>query len=220
VAKPLGVSGFSIGMMIRTRNRSGMMKLSTWILVVLALGLGGVVYYLEGQDTSAPGESATARPIFTFQENQVQDLTIKTQQQTLRFVKVGQDRQAASTWRMQFPVPAPANDASVAYLLNLLATAKSDRTLTPPANQRQEFGLDQPQATVTVKLNNQETHQLVLGKPDFNYSFLYAQVDPPDKTPENLEVLLVPTAFEDAVKRPLSEWRGDQPQGPPAIDPN
>jgi len=201
-----------------------MMKLSTWILLVLALGLGGAVYYLERRDTSTPGESATARPVFTFKEDQVQDLTVKTQQQTLRFVraKTGptERQKAASTWWLQSPVSAPANDASVAYLLNLLATAKSDRALTPPASQRQEFGLDQPQATVTVRLNNQQTHQLVLGKPDFSYSTLYAQADPPSQTSEELEVLLVPTAFEDAVKRPLTEWRGDQPPGPPAIDPN
>ncbi len=95
------------------------MKLSTWILIVLALGLGGTVYYLERRNTSAPGESVTARPVFTFKEDQVQDLTVKTQQQTLRFVRAktgpAQGEKATSIWRMQSPVQAPANDASEAY---------------------------------------------------------------------------------------------------------
>jgi hypothetical protein len=106
----------------------------------------------------------------------------------------------------------PASDASVTFLLNLLTTGKSDRTLvmTDPGKQRQEYGLEQPVATVEVKLNNQQSHRLILGKPDFNGTFLYAQADPPADQSEAIEVLLVSPDFQNAVNRPLSEWKSSE----------
>lgn len=190
-------------------------KLSTLILVGIALALGGGVYFWERQGGPTQSEKTAAQPIFTFQEDQVQAFTIKTRQQTLSFVRTGD--KAKTAWLMKAPTQATASDASVAYLLNLLATARSDRSLTVPASQRRDFGLAQPLATVDVKLNNQEMHQLVLGHPNFNQSSLYAQVDPP-ATSESLKVLLVPTAFEDAVNRPLAEWKSNGRR--PSTDPN
>ncbi|MBW4494029.1 MAG: DUF4340 domain-containing protein [Oscillatoria princeps RMCB-10] len=112
----------------------------------------------------------------------------------------------------------PASDAPVAFLLNLLTTGKSDRTLvmTDPAKQRKEYGLDEPVATVEVKLKNQQSHRLILGKPDFNGTFLYAQSDPPPDKSENIEVLLVSPDFQNAVNRPLSEWKSSQKDSKPS----
>ncbi|MCT7952832.1 DUF4340 domain-containing protein [Ancylothrix sp. C2] len=106
----------------------------------------------------------------------------------------------------------PASDASVAYLLNLVASAKFDRkiTMSEPQKQRQEYGLDAPLATVEVRLKNQQSHRLVLGKPDFNKSFLYAQVDPPANVSKALDVVLVPADFQNAVDRPVSEWKKEE----------
>lgn len=191
-------------------------KSSTLILLVLALGLGGAVYLWERQGSSQLGQAG--QPIFGFKEDQVQALTIKTPQQTLSFSRTKIPQDQGHRWLLKAPTPVPASDASIAYLLNLLVTTKSDRTLTALSSQRREFGLDQPLATVEVKLQNQETHQLVLGGPDFNRSVLYAQADPP-KTTQDLKVLLVPTAFENAVNRPLSEWRSDGSETAP-LDPD
>jgi len=52
---------------------------------------------------------------------------------------------------MKAPSQTPASDASVSYLMNLLAKGKSDRIQVPVA-QLQEYGLDQPQATIEVTL--------------------------------------------------------------------
>lgn len=178
------------------------LKFSTLILLFIALGLGGFVYFFEVR--GAPQREAAQaenQQLFDFTEDQVQAFTVKTRQQVLFF-----QRSNNRTWQMQSPIQAPANDASVAYLLNLLATGTSDRTLTASASQRSEFGLDQPLAIIDVKLNNNQTHQLVLGKANFNRSFLYAQADP-SRASQELQVLLVSTNFENAVNRPLSEWQ-------------
>jgi hypothetical protein len=128
--------------------------------------------------------------------------------------------EAPSTANVLTSSPAPvanndkilASDASVAYLLNLVTSAKFDRkiTMNEPQKQRQEYGLDAPLATVEVRLKNQQSHRLVLGKPDFNKSFLYAQVDPPGDVSKALDVVLVPADFENAVDRPVSEWKKEE----------
>ncbi|MEW5860905.1 MAG: DUF4340 domain-containing protein [Cyanobacteriota bacterium] len=190
------------------------LKRTTWILILLALSLGGFVYFYEIKGApQREAAQAKQKEIFSFEKDQIQALTVKSQEQTLKFERVTQeavDKPSISQWQMKAPSDAPASDPSVSYLLDLLVDGKSDRTLSIFANQLQEYGLDKPQATVEVRLNNQQTHQIILGKPNFNSSFLYAQVDPPAQTPQQLEVLLVPIDFEYGVKRPLSEWKAKE----------
>ncbi len=102
-----------------------------------------------------------------------------------------------------------ANEAYVSYLLNLLAKSKGDRIIADP---RIEDGLDNPLATVEVKLNNKQTHQLILGNSNFNNTSLYALTDPPQQLEEPLKLVLVPTDFKYAVDRPLSEWQQEEQQ--------
>lgn len=176
---------------------------TTLILILLALGLGSFVYFYEVRGAPTRQEAKVKeQQIFSFEEEQVQSLAVKTKEQTLEFERGSQ----GIKWQLA-PNKTPASDASVSYLMNLLVKGKSDRAIQVPVAQLQEYGLDQPQATIEVKLKNQTTHQLILGKPDFNRNFLYAQADPVKPT-GNVNVLLVSTDFENAVNRPLAEWKG------------
>jgi hypothetical protein len=182
---------------------------TTLILLLLALGLGGFVYFYEIQGaTQRQSAKAREQQIFSFEEDQVQSFTVKTKERTLEFERGNQSGQPK--WLMKAPSQIPASDASVSYLMNLLVKGKSDRAIQVPATQLQEYGLEQPQATIEVKLKNQTTHQLILGKPDFNRNFLYAQADPAAKPAGNVDVLLVSTDFENAVNRQLSEWKSQE----------
>jgi hypothetical protein len=216
------------------------------ILLAIALLLGAFVYLYEVQG-KPQRETAKARTeqLFTFKEEDVRSLTLTTPTQTLMFAKTPAARlpaskaeqpakaptaspQAASpqatptdalTWAMTAPDQAVANDASVAYLLNLLATGKRQQTLTVPAAKQAEFGLDKPIAIAEVNLANQQSHRLVLGKPNFNRSALYAQADPPAQTKTDLTVVLVSTDFENAVNRPLADWKVKEPAAQPSPTP-
>lgn len=106
-----------------------------------------------------------------------------------------------------FPRETVANEAYVAYLLDLLAKAKGDRI---PADPRLEDGLNQPLATIEVKLNNQQTHKLILGNANYNNTSLYALADPPEQITQSPQIVLVSPDFKNAIDRPLSEW--EQPQ--------
>ncbi|WP_427158127.1 DUF4340 domain-containing protein [Aliinostoc sp. HNIBRCY26] len=188
---------------------------TTLILVVLALGLGGFVYFYEIQGATQRQEAKeNQQKIFSFAEDDVQALTVKTAKLTLNLER---NTQPNPKWLLKSPVSEPANDAIVSYLMDLLVKGKSDRTVPTPPNQLGEFGLDKPQATIDIKLKNQKNHQIILGKSNFNRSFIYAQVDPTTPNNGNINVLLVSTDFENAVNRELSEWK--QPQTPVQLQP-
>jgi hypothetical protein len=178
---------------------------TTWILIVAALLVGGFVYFYEIQGApKREAAKATKQPIFTFAEDQIQSLTIETERETLEIEQVGEE---PVSWEIEAPETAPASSAAVAYLTNLLAEGESDRTLTVAADDLEEYGLDDPLATVEVQLQDGETHRIILGSPGFDRTFLYAQIDPPEQTPEQVDVQLVPIEFENAVNRPLEEWK-------------
>lgn len=192
---------------------------STLILLLLALGLGGFVYFYEIRGATQKQEAAVqAKQIFSFTEEQVAALTVKTQNQTLKFERV--DKSGQSSWQMKIPSNTPASGGAIAYLLDLLAKGKSDRTLSVSSPQLAEYGLNRPQANIEVKLQNNQTHRLVLGNPNFDRSFLYAQADPPAQNTGNVDVLLVSPDFGNAVNRQLSEWKSQNDNKPSTPSPN
>ncbi|MFN6497850.1 MAG: DUF4340 domain-containing protein [Nostoc sp. DedQUE01] len=179
---------------------------TTLILVLLALGLGSFVYFYEIKDATQRAEiKEQKQQIFSFGEDDVQALTIKTKKLTLNLERSNQSNN--SKWLIKSPISEPANDAIVSYLMDLLVKGKSDRTLPTPVNQLGEFALDRPQTTINITLKNKQSHQLILGKYNFNGRFLYAQTDPATKPDSNVNVLLVSIDFENAVNRELSEWK-------------
>jgi hypothetical protein len=182
---------------------------TTWVLLIVALFLGGFVYFYEIVGTPQREAAKEAeKQLFSFEEDEIQRVNIYIQEESRKFERVSEPEPG---WRMTEPKDVPASDPSVAFLLNLLVEGKSDRIIPNVAPENlKEYGLDKPQAMVTVRLNNDETHEILLGKPDFNNSFLYAQIDPFSDKSQQSNVFLVPMDFEYAVNRPLSEW--EQPQ--------
>jgi len=194
----------------------------TLVLLLLALILGGVVYFTQGQGaiqgkgtaqaTLSPG---AAQPILTFPAQQVQQVSLKTQLHTLVFEK---DHQGI--WLMKEPEQVTADGASVNYLLGLMLGKASDRPITVTQNQKDEFGLNQPMADIQIRLANQTTHRLVIGGYNFNRSSLYAEVDPPAAPTNDLTLLLVSQEFDTAVNRSLAEWKAALPSPSPSPSPS
>lgn len=175
---------------------------TTFILILLALGLGSFVYFYEIKEKNQQTQiKAQKQKIFSFSANDVQSLTIKIKDTTLQLEK--RNISEKPQWEIKSPILALANDAIVSYLMNLLTDSKIERIISILPTELPEFGLDKPLATIDVKLKNQESHQLILGKADFNNQFLYAQTDPN----QNLNLLLVSKDFFNAVNRDISEWK-------------
>ncbi|MFN6527307.1 DUF4340 domain-containing protein [Nostoc sp. ChiSLP03a] len=180
---------------------------TTLILILLALGLGGFVYFHEIRGATVREEiKEQKQKIFSFGEDDVQSLTVKTKKLTLNLER-NPESSSKPKWLIKSPISGPANDAIVSYLMDLLVKGNSERTLSTPAKQLGEFALDPPQATINITLKNRQSHQLILGKSNFNGRLLYAQADPTAKSDGNINMLLVSTDFANAVNRELSEWK-------------
>lgn len=194
-------------------------KRSTFFLVLAALLVGGVtvVAVQTQQPASEQTEKTEQQNLFSFQDGQVQSLTLKNQSDAYKF-----ERDSQKKWQMLEPEKTPASDAAITFLLTQMTTGKSDRSITVAAGDRSEFGFDNPLATVELTLDNKETHKLVLGGYDFNHSFIYALVDPPADEKADWTVLLVSPNFENAVTRPREEWKqsADQVSPSPSTSPS
>ena len=186
------------------------LQLKTIVLVLLALGLGSFVYIHETRILpQREAAKSQAKKIFNFTKDDVQAFSIQTQTETLKFERLPPkdgNQQPLLQWQMKSPKDVQANDASISFLLSLLANSQQERSFLASPEKLSEYGLDKPLATVEITLKDSKTHQLILGKPDFNRSFLYAQINPATPKPPQIEVLLVPIDFEYSVKRSLSEW--------------
>lgn len=183
------------------------MKLKSSTVVMLAIALlSAIGIYAwdqsrSGQPQTTEAQKAT-KPLFALKEADVTQLTIESKGQTLKLEKT------AKGWQLLAPKAGAADEGTVTFLLNLLATSTSERTLQVEPAQLKEFGLDKPTATLLLKLKDQKTHQVILGAQTFNQSAVYAQIDPGSASAtKKSEVVLVPTGFLDAVNRPLSEWQ-------------
>jgi hypothetical protein len=175
---------------------------TTLILILLALGLGGFVYLHEIKGKNQQTEiKIQNQKIFAFTADDVQSLTVKIKETTLQLER--RNTSEKPQWEIKSPISALANDAIVSYLMDLLVKGKSERTVLISSAELSEFGLDKPVATIDIKLKNQQSHQLILGKGDFNNQFLYAQAD----SNKNMNLLLVSKDFVNAVNRDISEWK-------------
>lgn len=184
---------------------------TTLVLMLLALGLGAFVYYYEILGATQRSEvSESQKRIFSFAADDIQSLTITKGNDNIILERSG--TQSPPKWLLKAPQTSPASNASVSYLTDLLVKGQINRTISSPISQLNEFGLDQPQATIEIKLKNQQTYKLILGKLDFSKNFLYAQINPSSKL-DKINVLLVSKDFQNAVNRDISEWTqaGDNP---------
>ena len=178
---------------------------TTKILVALALILGGFVFINEF--LLLPKQEAIQakeKQIFDFQEKDIKGVKIETKAQKLELQRT---EDSTKPWQMKQPDDLPASDAAVSFLLNLLANGQSDRSFTVSPNELQEYGLDNPLAKIKIQLENEKSHELILGKPNFDNKLIYARVDTSSTQEQNIEIELVKIDFKYAVERKLEDWK-------------
>jgi hypothetical protein len=185
------------------------LKRGTVMLVGVALLLGAGVLMGELRQSRLPNSTVQEgqEPVFRFVEADVATLTVVRDGETLVFEGDGE-----GNWQMTEPENQVAEPGAVAFLLSRLITDSPLQRVTMAADQRADFGLDQPQGQVTVVLRDGREHTLFLGGPDFSGNANYAIVDPagdwPPASPTgDYEVLVVTRDVANGINRPLEEWK-------------
>jgi hypothetical protein len=191
---------------------------TTLILIFLAIGLAGSVYFYETISTKqSQKEQQKQQQIFSFTKEDIQSLTIKKSDKTIELER--NTRSELPKWLLKSPISAPASDASVSYLTDLLIQGKINRSIPLENSQLNEFGLEPPLATIEIKLKNQKIYQLKLGTLDFSGNFLYAQSISSQQSDAKINILLVSKDFTNAVNREISEWQETSSNSPQPSSP-
>lgn len=185
------------------------LKKSTWLLLFLAFSLGSWVYFYEIKKTEKIDRAiALQQQVFNITEAEIQKITITKAENTLTFVRTeNNDR----PWQMKQPEDVPVNEGTIAFLLDLIATGKSDRSFTVPSSKLARYGLDKSATKISLELSDNSSQEIILGNPNFNDRLVYALVNPPNnpqaKSDSQITVLLVSKNWHYAVERDLSEWK-------------
>jgi Domain of unknown function (DUF4340) len=193
------------------------LKLKTILLVAIALlSVGGIYFWDKNRApaTDSALDKPTGTALFTIKETDITQIEIQSQNGNVTLAR------QPKGWQILMPKSGPADEATVAFLLNLLATGRSERSLSAESSQLQQFGLDKPAATMTLQLKDNKTHQLRLGTQNFDQSSIYASVDAPASS-SKVSIALLPTSFLNATNRPLADWQA-KPKGsaPSTANPN
>jgi Domain of unknown function (DUF4340) len=184
------------------------LKLKTLLLVAIALLTVGGIYFWDknrAPATKSELDKPTGTALFTIKETDITQIEIKAQNGNVTLARQPRG------WQVLAPKPGSADEATVSFLLNLLATGRSERSLSAESSQLQQFGLDKPATTVIFQLKDNKTHQLRLGTQNFDQSSIYALVDAP-ASGSKVSIALLPTSFLNATNRPLSDWQAKPKQ--------
>ena len=183
---------------------------STWFLLFLAISLGGWIYFYEIKlEAEKIALEQQQKQVFNFDIRNIQQIIItlpseiSPEWQSLKLTK----NQESSVWKIEQPQIAPVNRGVLSFLLNLIEQGIIERKLLITPEQLSEYGLERPVATLTIRLNNQETYLISLGQETINPQLIYAQIKPLQKEEEPIEVLLVSKNWHYAVIRELKEWQ-------------
>ncbi|HEY7790971.1 MAG TPA: DUF4340 domain-containing protein, partial [Vicinamibacterales bacterium] len=108
------------------------------------------------------------KALLTFDRDKLDELTIATPKQTLAFTKQG-----AGSWTMDKPLHAAADDLTLENLVGRLQATQMKSIVADDATDLKKYGLDKPQAQVTLAAGSaQTTLQIGAKAPDGN---LYAR---------------------------------------------
>ncbi len=179
----------------------------TLLISAVVLTFGVVVYETQYSDGPRSEDTEGGDRLFTFEETDVEQLTLERNDETLAFAQNLDNPDIEVSWRMVEPEETLAEPAAVAYLLNILTTDPSLQTLTATAEQLVQYGLDDPNATIELVLADETTHTVKIGGTDFSGDNRYVQVDNGEK------VYVVSGGITNGIERPVEEWIATTEEG-------
>ena len=123
---------------------------STVIYLILAVLLVAFYFYETRKEEEKKSAEEESSGLFSVKPDDVTSLVLKSGGQEMRFEK------RSGTWEILHPVRSGVDSFALTRLLNRLTGLKSLRVIGESPKDLSEFGLQQPEATITFRAGGQD----------------------------------------------------------------
>jgi hypothetical protein len=165
-------------------------------LLIVALGLGGYLYFIESERPIADPDAKQA--VFSYDAAKINQVEIKSSGGDVTALR----KDANGTWTIVKPTSAPADRNTISDVVTNLSKLEEQRVVDENAADLKTYGLAEPRVDVTFHVEGEkEPKRILLGEKTPAGSATYA------KLPANNRVFLVDMAVETAVDKPTFDFR-------------
>ena len=169
---------------------------STLLLLVVALGLGGYLYFVESERPVV--DENAKKKVFTYDSTKINQLQIKSSTGEVTALRKG----ANDVWTIVQPTSAPADRNVVSDVVTNLANLEEQRSVDENATDLKAYGLAEPVVDVTFHVEGEkEPKRILLGDKTPANSGTYA------KLPSSNRVFLVGSTVETAADKSTFDLR-------------
>lgn len=177
-----------------------MIKKPTLLVLLLAVGLGAVVYYFDWRHANEEKPAkATSKPAFSVQASDIVSFTLSHPGQSADSAIRFERRNGA--WQIVQPVETEAEQSTAQGIVDQLGSARVEQTEPGDADRRKAYGLDPAQVSVDFQLANGSKHTLLLGNTSFSGNSVYTIVD------GGQNVALLPQSLSTSAGKSLDDLR-------------
>jgi len=169
---------------------------SLLVLLVLALGLGAYIYFVESKrDLTEP--DAKKEKVFALEPGKIEALEVRAAAGDVTTIK-----KDGANWQITAPVAAAADAAAVNGIASTIETLESERVLEENPASVKDFGLEPARYSIGFKVAGETAmRRLKLGSKTPTGSEVYAQVEGQPK------LFLISSFLEDSLNRTAFDLR-------------
>jgi hypothetical protein len=169
---------------------------SLLVLIVLALGLGAYIYFVESERDLTDPETRKEK-VFAVETGKIEELEIRSMDgEVTRLRKTGDD------WQIVAPVTAPADEYAVSSIVSAMESLDMQRALDDNPSSVAQFGLEPVRMSVAFKVAGDDaTRRLNVGTKTPTGSDLYARVEGQPR------LFLIAGHLEDTLNRSTFDLR-------------
>jgi hypothetical protein len=169
---------------------------STLILLVLALGLGAYLYFI---DSKRPVEDEDAKKkVFSYDTEKINQVEIKLSSGEVTSLK----KDSTGGWNIVKPVEAPADRTVASDVVTSLASLEEDRVVEENASDLKIYGLAEPRIDVTFNVDGEkEPRRILFGDKNPTGVGLYAKLSTDNR------VFIVSSSLDASLSRSTFDLR-------------
>jgi hypothetical protein len=168
---------------------------STVILLVVAVGFGAYLYFVDAKKPVA--DENAKQKIFSYDSSKIVQLQIKSATGDVTSLKKG-----SGGWTIVKPVAAEADQNTASDVAASLANLDQDRVVDENATDLKTYGLAEPRIDVSFNVDgDKDTHRILIGDKSPTSVGLYA------KLPNSNKVFLVASSLDTSLNRSTFDLR-------------